>query len=276
MLKLKQKIGLIIGGGRAPKIIIDQLLKDKEDFVVIALSGHTSPSSVNSKMKHEWVNIGQIKKTFDLLKKHNISCVSFIGSVNRPSLSNVKTDIEASLFLPKMGFKKFVGGDDKLLSSLMGLFEQQGFHILPATSIASSMKAEKGTLGKIAPKKHEIKDIEEGASILDLISSADIGQALVIEKGYVLGVEAAEGTQRLIKRCKSLKKEQNKCGVLVKIKKKNQDTRVDLPSIGVKTIDAVKNAGLRGIAIQSEYSIIIDKEKVIKKANENNIFLVGI
>lgn len=276
MSTLKEKTCLIIGGGNAPKIIIDQLTKDKEDFFVIALNGHASPSSINSNTKHAWVELGQAKKIFDLLRQHNISQVSFIGNVTRPSLSNIKTDIEGSLFLLKMGFKKFVGGDNKLLSGLIDLFEQKGFSVVSSSSISTSLKADRGILGKVKPKKQDLKDIEAGINLLEYVGTADIGQSIIIEKGYVLGVEAAEGTQNLIKRCKSLKREKESCGVLVKMKKKNQDPRIDLPSIGPKTIDAIKNAGFNGIAIESEYGLIIDKEKVIKKANENNIFLVGI
>lgn len=276
MSELREKTCLIIGGGKAPKIVIEQLKKDREDFFVIALKGHADPSSIRKDTNHSWIELGQLKKAFDLLKKNNISRVSFIGSVKRPSLSNIKTDIEGSLFLLKMGFKKFVGGDNSLLSGVLNLFEEKGFDVISSSTISPSLKAPRGVLGKIKPKKQDIKDIEIGTRILEQTGKTDIGQSLIIEKGYILGIEAAEGTQNLIKRCKPLKREQDRCGVLVKIKKQNQDPRIDLPSIGPKTIDAIKSSGFRGIAIQSEYGLIIEKEKLIKKANENNIFVVGI
>ena len=74
-----------------------------------------------------------------------------------------------------------------------------------------------------------------------------------------------------------LKKTKNKKfrnhGVLVKFPKKKQDIRVDLPTIGLKTIKQSKTAGLKGIVIKSKQHVFLDKNKCIKFANKNRIFI---
>ncbi|MCH9753712.1 MAG: UDP-2,3-diacylglucosamine diphosphatase LpxI, partial [Alphaproteobacteria bacterium] len=216
------------------------------------------------------------KKVLNLLKKHSISHISFIGSIKRPSLSSVKLDSESALFLTKYSLKKFTGGDNNLLSSILSFFENKGFNIIKPEGLSPELVTPKGVLGKVKPSKIDKSDIDIGLNALQTLGKLDIGQSIIVENSYVLGVEAAEGTSKLIKRCKDLKREKKNLGVLVKLKKCKQDSRIDLPSIGVDTIKDVKKAGLNGIAIGSNNSFIIDIKNVIKEADKNNIFLIGI
>lgn len=268
-------IGIIAGGGDAPSVLINRLKKEKINFFILAIDGNASKSILKNNI-HEVVNFGELKKALKFFKENKVTHISFIGSIKRPSISSLKLDSEAAFLVAKLGFNKFVGGDNKLLSSLLSFFEKKGYTILGAEEIVPELIAQKGVLGKIKPSKIDKMDIDLGIKILQTMSTFDIGQSVVIEKGYVLGLEAAEGTNNLIKRCKSLKKETGNSGVLIKMKKMNQDSRIDLPSIGVHTIEEIKKSGFSGIAIKSNESFIIDVEKVIQKADQYNIFLVGI
>jgi len=268
-------IGVIAGGGNAPKVIIDSLRSQKIKYFVIAINGNADPSNLQGS-DHEFVEIGEFKKVLNILKKHSISHVSFIGSIKRPSLSSIKLDSESALFMTKFGLGKFTGGDNNLLTSILSFFEKKGYKILGPENLSPELITPKGVLGKIKPSGKDKLDIEIGVHSLNTLGQLDIGQSIIVENSYVLGVEAAEGTNNLIKRCKDLKREKKQSGVLVKLKKHKQDPRIDLPSIGINTVKEIKRSGLNGIAIGSNNSFIIDIKNVIKEADKNNIFLVGI
>ena len=134
---------------------------------------------------------------------------------------------------------------------------------------------QKGLLTQTKPTERCFKDITLGVAIERKISEMDIGQSLIIANSYVLGIEAIEGTDNLIKRCAPFLSE-TKAGVLVKIKKKNQEKKIDLPVIGENTIKNVHKANLAGIALEAGSSIIINKARVVEMADELGIFIIGI
>jgi len=118
-------------------------------------------------------------------------------------------------------------------------------------------------------------DIARGAEILNDMAALDIGQAIIVQEGLVLGVEAIEGTNALIERCGALKRKGRK-GVLVKLCKAQQDTSLDLPTIGVKTIQAIHQSGFGGVAVHAGKSLMSDKEALVSLANAHNLYIVGI
>ena len=141
--------------------------------------------------------------------------------------------------------------------------------------MGDKLLAKNGIIGNIAPDQGDLEDIESGASVIKMLGSLDIGQALIIENRYILAVEAAEGTDELIRRTKSLKKDAERSAVLIKAAKPKQSTKIDLPTIGPKTIELAHESGLSGIAISSGSTIILEKESTIKLANEFGIFIYG-
>ena len=88
----------------------------------------------------------------------------------------------------------------------------------------------------------------------------------------VVAVEGRSGTEKMLKKCKS-KKFKNK-GVLVKFPKKKQDLRVDLPTVGLKTLTQCKSAGLKGIVLKSKQNVFLERKKCINFANKNKMFLI--
>jgi hypothetical protein len=130
-------------------------------------------------------------------------------------------------------------------------------------------------LGKVTPDDQAQQDIARGLSVVKALGEADVGQAVIVQQGIVLGVEASEGTDALIARCAALKRE-GPGGVLVKLAKPQQDDRFDLPTIGPETIAAAAKTGLSGIAIEAGRSLVIDRDKVRQLADEAGIFVVGL
>jgi DUF1009 family protein len=141
--------------------------------------------------------------------------------------------------------------------------------------LLGSVFAAPGLIGAHSPDYQACGDIERGSKVLMALSDVDVGQATVVQEGLVLGVEAIEGTDELLKRCGALQRE-GLGGVLVKFRKSGQDNRVDLPTIGVKTIRAAARAGLRGVAIEADGTMVLEREDVVREADELGLFVIAI
>lgn len=268
------KFCLIAGGGKLPEIIIKNAKENKLNIHVIAIEGQFNLVP-NKSIPFISVKLGQLGKAINYIKQNNIKFVCFAGKINRPSIANLKPDVVGLKFLTKIGLTKLSSGANQIFNHIVKFFEEHGIKIVGPETICNDLLISKGLITKTKPKKEDLIDIKYGAEILKKLSQFDIGQAIIIENQYVLGIEAAEGTDELIKRAKNLKRYKQH-GVLIKIPKLKQNMKIDLPTIGMDTIQNIINSNLRGIAIAANKTLILDKEEVIKKANKHKIFIVGI
>jgi DUF1009 family protein len=268
-------IALIAGAGKLPSLLVSHLKKTGQKFVLLCLSGNASNELANN-TNHIFIGLGEIGKALTFLKQNEVKEIVFAGKVQRPSLISMKLDMKGLALLGKAGLAILKSGDNKILSHIIKLLETQGFKIIGPEKLLPNLLTNEGVLGKIKPTKQDYQDISIGKEVLAALGSSDVGQAVIVENGYVLGIEAAEGTDNLISRCGKLKKENFRSGILVKMKKPDQETRIDLPSIGVKTLINLHKAGFKGIAVETRGSLIIDIDSVIKKANELKLFFVGV
>ncbi|MBL4719959.1 MAG: UDP-2,3-diacylglucosamine diphosphatase LpxI [Alphaproteobacteria bacterium] len=266
------KLGIIAGGGPLPRQIADRILKRGQDVFIIAFEGYTDPETTNGR-DHAWVRLGAVGKTIKTLKVENVVDLVLAGPIKRPSLKDLRPDVAALKLLHKFGKKAF--GDDGLLTSILSTLEDEGFRILGADELMGTVLVEPGVVAGNTPDAQALLDIERGVAVLRALGAVDVGQAAIVQEGLVLGVEAIEGTDALISRCGELRRE-GPGGVLVKIRKPDQDTRVDLPTIGVETVLCAARAGLRGIAIEAAGTMIMDRDAVIKKSQEVNVFIFAI
>jgi DUF1009 family protein len=141
--------------------------------------------------------------------------------------------------------------------------------------LVQGLLAAEGRYGRIGPDRQARIDIARGFAAAKAIGALDIGQAVVVQQGLVLGVEAIEGTDALIARVRTLRRE-GAGGVLVKVPKPRQERRIDLPAIGVETLEAAAAAGLRGIAVEAGGALIIDRAKVAARADALGLFVVAM
>lgn len=155
-------------------------------------------------------------------------------------------------------------GDGKILSSVLEIFTQNGFNIISPREISKLYFFNPKELDKLNSKKDEI-DVDKSKKLLNEISKFDNAQAVVCVRGYIIAIEAAEGTDRLLDRVfdvrKNLNQLKSKAGMLVKIPKKSQSKLVDLPVIGLNTLRLIKKANLNGIAIYPKHTLIHEKKK---------------
>lgn len=267
------KLGVIAGGGPLPRQVVERCQAQQRPVFVVAFEGFTEPATC-ANAPHAWLRLGQVGALIKALKAERCVELVMIGPIPRPSLSTLKLDFRAIGLLGKLG-KAANKGDNALLSLLVGELETEGFKVVGAHELLDDVTAPTGVLGKVAPDEIALGDIEVGRRAARQLGLADIGQAVVVQQGVVLGVEAIEGTDALIERCARLQ-QPGPGGVLVKLKKPNQDERADLPTIGPRTIERVAAAGLRGVAVEAGGSLMIDSAAVIAAADRLGIFVVGI
>ena len=262
----------LFGGGKLPKLILNELIKKKYKFFVIEI-GKTNIPQKYIDIKN--INLGKILTELILLKKQGYNKILMAGSITRPKLTDIKLDFNSIKLISKFTKEFLQGGDNRLLKFVIEQLEKIGFRVLQLNKLFPELFLGYGNQTKIKIKKNYFKDISKGCLILKSTSKFDIGQSIIIQQGHVIGIEAAQGTDNLIKQSFVYLKE-IKEGILIKLVKVKQDFRADLPTIGFKTLINCKKNGFVGIAYSANKTIFIDKQKIINLCNSNKIFLYGI
>jgi DUF1009 family protein len=268
----KSKLGIIAGKGELPVLMLAAAKAEGRPVFVLALEGQTS-SELLADTDHGWIPMGAVGRGIEMLKAAGTGDVVFAGGVRRPSLLKLGLDGRGAKLLAKVG--KAALGDDKILSVLINELESDGLTVVGADDILSGLLVGEGSLGKHDPDDLAEADIARGVEIGRTLGLLDIGQAVIIQEGIVLGVEAVEGTDALIERAATLRRE-GPGGILVKIKKPGQERRADLPTIGVSTVYACARAGLRGIAIEAGSTLVLGRDEVVVAADAAGLFVTGI
>lgn len=267
------KLGVIAGGGDLPVRICEACEQEGRPYFVVAIEKQADVDKLAG-FPHSVIRLGAAGKAIKRFKEEGVVDLVMAGRVTRPSLAQLRPDAEALKFFSIFGRK--LSGDDALLSRVANYFhEKHGFNVVSVSAILGRAGVPEGVLTDAEPTSEQHNDIERGVEILRVIGPADVGQAVVVQEGMVLGVEAIEGTDSLIERCGPLQRS-DAGAVLVKATKPNQDSRVDMPTIGVETVRNVAAAGFSGIAIEAEKTIVVDTADTIAEANRLKIFLMAV
>jgi DUF1009 family protein len=266
------KLGILAGGGPLPGNLIEACKKSGRDYFVLAFEGQADPDVIGE-APQAWVRLGAVEEAIGRLRAEQCEELVLAGPVQRPSLAELRPDRRAARFLARGLLSK---GDNGLLGAVVcTLEEEEGFRVVGADTILADLRAGAGPFGRHAPTPDDEADIARGVDVVYQIGLLDIGQAAVIREGFVLGVEAAEGTEALLNRCGSLQGE-NRGGVLVKLPKPGQEKRADLPTIGPRTVAGAIDASLAGIAVAAGATLIIEPARVVADADAAGLFVVGI
>ncbi|MEI6730599.1 MAG: UDP-2,3-diacylglucosamine diphosphatase LpxI, partial [Pseudomonadota bacterium] len=272
MENMNNPLGIIAGSGHLPLQLIEKCRAKGREVFVVAIENDTDSQTVEN-VPHVWIRLGAIGTAIEHLRKAGVSELVLAGKINRPSMSALKPDAMGAKLIAKLGFSIF-GGDTKIFKTILNFLEEEGFKIVGSEEISSEILADEGILGKHKPSEQDQKDMQIAKEVLQAIGIFDIGQGVIVKNGLVLGIEAAEGTDSLIERCGKIKGE-GKGGVLLKSRKPIQEERVDLPTIGIQTIELIAQAGFAGIAIEAGHSLILDREQAITTADRLGIFIYG-
>lgn len=273
------KLGIIAGGGHLPILLADACRSTNRPFFIIGIEGFARPEDFAS-CEGAWVTFGQVGHAMALLKEKQCATVVMGGEVKRPDFRSLKLDWKAAKLLPKIA-NAALGGDDALLSLMIKAFEDEGIAVIGADEIISGLLIPAGNLGELGPSLDDFQDIKRAMEVTSALGELDIGQAAVVCNQLVLAVEAVEGTDAMLERCLNISTdlrgtEQSRRGVLVKTPKPNQERRVDLPTIGIQTVERAAAAGLSGIAVAASGALVIHRDDVIKAANAAGLFVTGI
>lgn len=264
-----RKVGVIAGGGALPRIVVQACVEAGIGVFIVGFEGQTDPEIFEGR-DYVLTRLGAAGQIIDVLRAHEVRDLVLIGAIRRPSFAELRPDMRTAQFFARVGLKAI--GDDGLLRALRAELETEGFAVHGAQQFVSGLLASAGPVGKTRADKAEKADIRRGMAVAKALGAMDVGQAVVVQEGIVLGVEGAEGTDELIRRCAAYRRA-GRGGVLVKACKPQQDRDLDLPSIGPETVVLCAETGLAGIAVEAGKSLLIGRDEVAGLANRYKIFV---
>lgn len=271
MVLTPRVIGLIPGQGDLPIRIIERCQAQDNKIVAVALENQTPPETVSS-IPHIWLKLGTVGTLLTYLRSQNVTHIVMAGAIKRPSLSELSLDWTGTKLLAKMGLTSL--GDDGVLTAIIKYLEEEGFTVIAADELLDDLLMPSQCLTTVHPSDVELNDIQIARQVLSKLGEADVGQALVIQQGLILGVEAIEGTENLVNRVQSYRREGSK-PILVKMAKPQQTLKVDLPTIGLQTVEQCIKNNFAGIAVEAGKTQILKQEEAVALANKEKIFIFG-
>jgi DUF1009 family protein len=269
------RIGIVAGSGTLPIAVAEEAVRAGLDPFILGLIGNAAAGI--ERFPHAYAHIGQVGRILRVLRAEGCTRLVFLGGLRRPDLFRIKIDTGFVRHLPQL-LRLLKGGDDTVLRGVARFFEDHGFEVLAAHEVAPRLLAPQGAFSRLRPSAQDLEDIKLAFKVTRALGLFDIGQAAAVARGYVLAVEAAEGTDAMLCRCRDLNNwgYTSRKGVLVKRPKPGQDLRLDLPAIGPRTVELAAEAGLAGIAVEAQAVLLAEIEELVEKANKSGLFLYGV
>ena len=263
-------IGLIFGETNFPTEILKKIKKIKKKYLIIDL---TKKKNFKKDKNSHSVSIGQIGKIINTLKENNCKSVLFAGKVNKPNFSNLRLDLKGIYYIPRI-IKASKIGDAAIIKEVIDIFKIEKINTLNSLLFTPNLSLKRGVYTRVKPNHDDNIDIKKAILTLNNLNNHSFTQGVIVRSKKIIAVEGNGGTKKMLQIIKTKEKKPN--GVLVKIPKKKQDLRVDLPTIGLKTLIQCRKAGLKGIALKSKLNVCLDKRELIKSANKHKMFVACI
>ena len=267
------KLGLVAGGGPFPaRVAAAATARGHEVFVVLLRDFHDDPGL--RAWPHMEERVGAGGAIIQRLRAEGITHLVLCGRAKRLSPLTLWPDAWMAKVIARLG-KAVFAGDDTLLRNFIGILGEEGFEVIAPQSLLPSSTAAAGLLIGDAPDEMARTDIIRGIQVLRALADQDVGQSIVVQQGLVLGIEAVEGTDALLARAGSLRRD-GPGGVLVKLAKPQQELRVDAPVVGSITVRHAAEAGLRGIAVEAGRTILADGDGLLAEARKQGLFVIAV
>jgi hypothetical protein len=261
---------ILAGGGNLPGILAAAAQAQGWQVHVVTFGGQPQPlGAINAASRAEFA-LGQVGHIMAHMRAHKVTHVALAGHLNKPGVLSLKPDAMGLKLLARAVIKH----DDALLRAVTGFLQEEGFQLVTVQDLAPQLLAPTGLLTRAKPTADEIEDIALARSTLAVLGDLDIGQALVVFGGAVLGVEGAEGTDALITRCAELR-DGEPGGILVKRAKPMQTDLADLPFIGPITLQLLSQHHYRGLVVQAGKTLLLNQPDLIRVANAHGIFILA-
>ncbi|MFL2852875.1 MAG: LpxI family protein [Candidatus Pelagibacter sp.] len=260
-------IGLIFGETDFPKQILKKV-KNKKKYLIIDL---TKNKNFKKNKNSYSVSLGQFGTIIKILKQNKCKKVLFAGKVKKPKFSKLRLDFKGVYYMPRI-IKSSKLGDAAILKEIIDILKKEKIMTINSLFFNPELSLKKGNYTKTIPNKNDKYDIKKAISTLNKLGKYNFSQGTVVRNRKVIAIEGKEGTQKMLKKCEN-KRFKNK-GVLVKFPKKKQDLRIDLPTVGLKTLIQCKSAGLKGLVLKSRQNVFLEKKRCISYANKNKMFII--
>lgn len=273
------RLAIVAGSGRLPVYVAEAARAIGEEPLIFPIHGESDADWSN--YEAVGLGIGDIAGFKRASRTAGVDRIVLSGGVRvRPSWKEIRLNLGTIWRLPRLLATLMHGGDNLVLTTTIGLLEDEGMMVIGADEIAPGLVARTGALGTHSPDPQSLADIKVSIRAARLLGELDIGQGVIAVGGRVVALEGPEGTDSMIGRINELRMRgrisTKRRGVLVKLCKPGQDMRVDLPSAGLSTLKNALDAGLAGIALEAGRSLLLDRPEVIDFADSNGLFIVGI
>src|SRR5438445_4204264 len=279
MASHEKRLGLIAGNGRFPFLVLDAARAQGLEVIVAAIKEETFPEIESRGATVHWLSLGELSKLIETFKREGVHRAIMAGQVKHKQIfSSIRPDWRLAKLLLSLGTRN----TDSLLGAVAKVLADEGIFLENSTALLEPLFAKAGVLTKRAPSEQEKKNIDYGRAVARHLAQYDIGQTVVIGGNACIAVEAMEGTDATIERAgkimASLDSDPSllsRALTVIKIAKPNQDMRFDVPVIGVKTIEVMRNAGVSCLAVDAGKCLLLDGEGIMRAADAAQIAIVA-
>lgn len=273
------RLAIVAGSGQLPLYVANAAREMGEDPFIVRLRDDS---------RFDWsgfdnavISVGDVAGLGRLLRDNRVDRVVLSGAVaRRPEWREIRPTVAILLKLPSIVKTLLSGGDDAVLQMVIKIIGTLGAKVIGAHEIAPGLLATTGAFGTQKPAEDDLKDIRKAAEAALALGKLDVGQGAVSVGGRIVALEGVEGTDAMLLRVAALRAEgrisPRRRGVLVKLSKPQQDIRADLPTIGIETVENAQKAGLAGIAVEAGRALVLDRDAMLKAADQAGIFVCGI
>jgi len=273
------RLGLIAGNGTFPFLVLDAARAQGYEVIVAAIKEEAFPEiETKGAAAVHWLSLGELSKLIDTFKAEGVTRAVMAGQVKHKQIfSSIKPDWRLAKLLLSVATRN----TDSLLGAVAKVLADEGIVLENSTTLLEPLLAKAGVLTKRAPGEQERKNIEYGRTVARQLAQYDIGQTVVIAENVCVAVEAMEGTDATIARAgeimRSLEGDStlSRALTVVKIAKPNQDMRFDVPVVGVKTIEVMRQVGASCLAVDAGRCLLIDGSAVTQAADLADISILA-
>src|SRR5947208_1675658 len=279
MASHEKRLGLIAGNGRFPFLVLDAARAQGLEVIVAAIKEETFPEIESRGATVHWLSLGELSKLIETFKREGVHRAIMAGQVKHKQIfSSIRPDWRLAKLLLTLGTRN----TDSLLGAIGKVLADEGIILENSTSMLEPLLAKAGVLTRRPPTEPEQKNIDYGRAVARHLAQFDIGQTVVVAESACVAVEAMEGTDATIERASQIiaPLESNpsilsRALTVVKIAKPNQDMRFDVPVVGAKTIEVMRNAGATCLALDAGRCLLLDGAAIASAADAANIAIIA-
>jgi len=257
-------IGLFLGDTDFSEVVLKKIKKLNKQYFILDFS---KDNKFRKDKNSHRISIGKFGEIIKLIKEKKSKKVLFAGKIAKPKFSSLRLDLKGIYYIPTV-IKAAKIGDAAIIKAIIKILADEGIKVISSIFFNPELSLKKGIFSKIKPDNQDIISINKGVAYFNKIDNLDHVQALVVKDGKIIAKEGVEGTKKMLSKLNL-----NSNGILMKLPKRKQDLRMDLPTIGLQTFRDIKRYGLKGVVLKSKKNIFLDKSKCITYANKNKIFI---